>query len=106
MTSSENEREDITEGGIETWRETVARNRLERRQRGSNYEPRHRREPAGHGWQTITGHTYDSTTERPRRPSSGAGRRQTPWREAHARHGGSEPDLSTRHATRRCRDVK
>ena len=73
MTSSENEREDITEGGIETWRETVARNRLERRQRGSNYQPRHRREPAGHGWQTITGHTYDSTTERPRRPSSGDG---------------------------------
>ena len=56
MTNSENEREDITEGGIETWRETVARNRRERRQRGSNYEPRHRREPAGHGWQTITGH--------------------------------------------------
>ena len=56
MTSGEDERENITEGSIETWRETVARTRRERRQRGSNYEPRHRREPAGHGWQTITGH--------------------------------------------------
>ena len=42
MASSTNEREDITEDNSRAWRKTLDRTRWDRRQRGENYQPRHR----------------------------------------------------------------